>query len=63
MKNIRNTTILLSFFFGWIITFIGLFLPPMGEIDNSVVIIFGQSMTYCAVGLGFKDYIDAKLQK
>lgn len=63
MKNIRNITILLSFFFGWVITFIGLFLPPKGEIDNSVVIIFGQSMAYCAVGVGLKDYVDIRTQK
>lgn len=59
-NTLRNYTVLLSFLFGWIITFVGLFLPPIGAIDNSVIIIFGQAMTYCAVGLGLKDYVDVK---
>lgn len=59
--KIRNYTIIASFVLGWIITITGFFVPPLGVINNSVIIIFGQAMTYCAVGVGMKDYVDSKL--
>lgn len=59
--KIRNYTIIASFIMGWMITIAGFFVPPLGVINNSVIIIFGQAMTYCAVGVGMKDYVDSKL--
>lgn len=63
MKNdtIRNWTVIGSFVMGWLITIAGFISPPTGEIDNSVIIIFGQAMTYCAVGVGMKDYVDTRI--
>ena len=46
--KIRNYTIIASFIMGWMITIAGFFVPPLGVINNSVIIIFGQAMTYCA---------------
>lgn len=64
MKNkIREITVLGSFILGWCITFAGFVAPPLGEVDNSVIIIFGQAMTYCAVGVGMKDYVDTQISK
>lgn len=62
-ENIRMFTVLGSFFLGWAITIAGFLVPPLGVVDNSVMIIFGQALTYCAVGLGLKDYVDAKINK
>lgn len=39
-------TAILSFMLGWIILFIGLFIPPMGEIDPSVLTAFGTALVY-----------------
>lgn len=61
-EYIRLGTILGAFVLGWIVTVIALFMPPQGVVDASVVVILGQSMTYCAAGLGIKDYVDVKIK-
>lgn len=53
---VRKTTILCSFFFGWILTFAGFCVPPTGVIDNTVLVVLGQALTYSAVGVGLKQY-------
>ena len=50
-----------SFVVGVILTFLGLLLPPMGVIDNSVLVAVGQFLTLAATGLGVKEYIDGKI--
>lgn len=62
-EYIRLGTILGAFVLGWIVTVIALFIPPQGVVDSSVVVILGQSMTYCAAGLGIKDYVDYRTNK
>ena len=57
----RTYTIVISFILGWCITIAGFIVPPQGEIDNTVLVVLGQALTYCAVGLGFKDYVDLKI--
>ena len=47
-----------SFALGWLITIAGFIVPPLGVIDNSVIIILGQALTYTAVGVGLKEYGD-----
>lgn len=67
MKEIKNIliyiTVILSFILGWIITFLGFYAPPLGEIDNTIIVIFGQALTYCAYGLGIREYADYIIQK
>ena len=44
-------------------TFLGLFLPPTGEIDNSVLVAVGQFLTMAAAGLGIKEYVDGSITR
>jgi hypothetical protein len=60
---VRKTTILTSFALGWLLTIAGFIAPPTGVIDNSVIIILGQALTYTAVGVGLKEYADITLAK
>ncbi len=50
-----------SFVVGSALTFLGLFLPPTGVIDNSVLVAVGQFLTLCAAGLGLKEYVDGRV--
>lgn len=55
---VRKTTVIGSFVCGWLITIAGFIVPPLGVVDNSVIIILGQALTYTAVGVGLKEYGD-----
>lgn len=52
-----------SFIAGVVLTFLGLFLPPTGVIDNTVLVAVGQFLTLCAAGLGVKEYVDGSITK
>lgn len=52
-----------SFLVGVVLTFLGLFLPPTGEIDNSVLVAVGQFLTMAATGLGIKEYVDGSITR
>lgn len=52
-----------SFIVGVTLTFLGLFLPPQGEIDNSVLVAVGQFLTLAAAGLGVKEYVDGSITR
>ena len=52
-----------SFVVGVTLTFLGLFLPPTGVIDNTVLVAVGQFLTLCATGLGVKEYVDGSITK
>ena len=58
---VRKTTILVSFALGWLITIAGFIAPPMGVVDNSVIIILGESLTYVGAALGLKEYADRSI--
>ena len=64
---LRDTVIvwvsIAAFVVGTVITFLGLFLPPTGEIDNSVLVAVGQFLTLCAGGLGVKEYVDGSITR
>ena len=62
-ENIRLGTVLAAFCLGWIITVISLFIPPQGIVDETVLVVLGQGLSYSAVGLGMKDYVDTRLEK
>lgn len=49
-----------SFIVGVTLTFLGLFLPPVGVIDNTVLVAVGQFLTLCAAGLGIREYVNGK---
>lgn len=50
-----------SFFVGVILSFLGLFLPPVGVVDNTVLVAVGQFLTLSAGGLGIREYVNVKL--
>lgn len=52
-----------SFLVGTTLTFLGLFLPPTGVIDNSVLVAVGQFLTMAAAGLGVKEYVDGSITR
>lgn len=52
-----------SFLVGVILTFLGLFLPPLGIIDNSVLVAVGQFITLTAAALGVKEYVDGSITR
>ena len=52
-----------SFIVGVTLTFLGLFLPPQGVIDNSVLVAVGQFLTMAAAGLGVKEYVDGSITR
>lgn len=52
-----------SFIVGCVLTFLGLFLPPTGVIDNSVLVAAGQFLTLCATGLGVKEYVSGQIYR
>lgn len=52
-----------AFVVGVILTFMGLLLPPIGIIDNSVLVASGQFFTLTAGGLGLKEYVDGSITK
>jgi len=53
---VRKSTIIASFALGWLLTIAGFIVPPLGVVDNSVIVILGQALTYSAVGVGLKQY-------
>ena len=51
------TTANLSFFLGWLIAFIGLFLPPIGEVSPSVITVFGIGISFTGGVYGIALYV------
>lgn len=49
-----------AFIVGVVMSFLGVFLPPKGELSNSMIMIIGQFLMYSAGGLGIKTYIDGR---
>lgn len=52
-----------SFIVGVALTFLGLFLPPQGVIDNTVLVAVGQFLTLTAAALGVKEYVDGSITR
>ena len=51
------TTANVSFFLGWLIAFVGLFLPPIGEVSPSVITVFGIGISFTGGVYGIALYI------
>lgn len=56
-------TAVVGFVAGWVITFWGFNLPPQGVIDNTVIVVLGQAMTYSAAAFGVDKFIDYKIDR
>lgn len=46
---------------GWIVTIIGLFIPPPGEIHSTVLIALGQSLAFGAAIFGVIYYVKSEV--
>lgn len=58
--NIKEKITIISacaaFIFGWAMSMAGFFLPPIGEVADSILWILGQSMVYAASVFGVSAY-------
>ena len=52
-----------AFVAGWGLTFWGFHLPPEGVVDNTVIVVLGQAMTYAAAAFGIGEYIQYSIAK
>lgn len=52
-----------SFSLGWILVFVGFFVPPLGEISSSVLGIFGTSLIFTGSCLGISMHYENQLEK
>ena len=59
----KETSALALLAAGILLAFISLFLPPPGEIDDSVLYIFAQILIYAGSIFGIEHYINEKLRK
>lgn len=62
MKSKEITAIVLLAL-GMLLAFIALFLPPPGEIHDSVLYLFAQILIYCGSISGIDSYITQKIKK
>lgn len=60
-KRLLYGTATSGFVAGWVLTFWGFNLPPEGVVDNTVIVVLGQSMTYAAAAFGIEKYVDYKI--
>ena len=59
----KETSALALLAAGILLAFISLFLPPPGEIDDSVLYIFAQILIYAGSIFGIEHYINEKMKK
>ena len=52
-----------SFALGWILVFIGFFVPPLGEISSSVLGIFGTALIFTGSCLSLDMHYSNQLEK
>ena len=61
MKYLQLISAILLLLSGVILCYIGFFVPPVGEISNSVLWYFGQTLIYAGSCFGLKAYVDHRL--
>ena len=59
----EKLTAVLALVFGCVMATISLFLPPTGEIDGSVLMLFGQILVYAGSIFGVRVYIKGLINK
>lgn len=55
MKNLQITLAALMCIFGCALLIVGLLLPPAGEIDSSLLVAYGETLTFAGSLIGI-DY-------
>jgi len=56
-------TAIVAFVLGWFLVIAGFFMPPEGEVADSVLWILGQSLIYTASVLGVTMYFNSQMVK
>lgn len=56
-------TAIVAFVLGWVLVIWGFFMPPKGEVADSVLWILGQSLIYTASVLGVTMYFNSEMVK
>ena len=56
-------TAIVAFVLGWFLVIMGFFMPPEGEVADSVLWILGQSLIYTASVLGVTMYFNSQMVK
>ena len=59
----KENSALALLFFGIVLAYVSLFLPPPGVIDDSVLYIFAQILIYAGSIFGLEHYINEKLKR
>lgn len=63
MKSLQNMTALVVLATGIVLSYISFFVPPQGEIANSVLQYFAQTLMFAGSVFGLKIYVDRNLTK
>jgi len=63
MKRLKEWTAIGLLAAGVAMAFIALFLPPPGEIHDSVLYVFAQILIYCGTVFGLDSYFTQKISK
>jgi hypothetical protein len=61
MKNIQTITAVVLIATGIVMSFIGFWTPPKGEISDSVLWYFAQTLIYAGSVFGLKVYVDRRI--
>lgn len=59
-ERFTYSTALLAFIAGWVITFCGFFVEPIGVISDGVLFVLGQALLYCGSVLGISTYLTSE---
>lgn len=63
MKYAQTASALVLLLSGVTLSFIGFFTSPVGEISDSVLWYFAQTLIYAGSAFGLKAYVDHRLEK
>lgn len=56
-------TAIIAFALGWFLVIAGFYMPPQGEVADSVLWILGQALIYTASVLGVTMYFNSQMEK
>lgn len=64
VKNkVAIITAIVAFLIGWGLTIAGFWVPPVGEVADSILWILGQSLVYAASVLGIGMYVGGEVKR
>lgn len=63
MKNLQTVTALVVLTTSIVLSYISFFLPPQGDIANSVLHYFAQTLMFAGSVFGLKIYVDRNITK